>query len=271
VVEKYRGRVALVTGAASGLGRGIARLLAKSGVRVIAADIDAAALAAVGGGAIVTEALDVRDTAAFHAAAEGAVARFGRIDYLFNIAGVVVAGELLEVTPEAWRRVLDVNLMGTVNGIAAVYPGMARARSGHIVNMSSVMGLLPAPLLAPYAASKAAIVSLSESLRLETDHHGVRVTLVCPGFVRTEIYRRAEAPARFGPDLGSLVPFKSLEVDGAVRSILNGVARNRARIVFPAFWRWYWRLWRLSPALLAPAGRITLARVRALIDGAQKR
>ena len=269
-MERYRDGVALVTGAASGIGRGIALRLAHIGARVIAADIDEAGLAALGDGAIVPYPLDVRDAAAFRGAAEAVLARFGRIDYLFNVAGVAAAGELYEVSPEAWRRLFDVNLMGTVNGIAAVYPIMIRARAGHIVNMASALGLMPAPLLAPYAASKAAIASLSESLRLEAKRHAVRVTLVCPGFVETEIYRRGDVPANFGPDPGGLVPFKKLGVDSAVRAILKGVARNRARVVFPALWRWCWRLWRISPVLFAPAARIMLAIGRARIARAGK-
>ena len=270
-MERFRDRVALVTGAASGIGRAIALQLAQSGARVIATDIDAAGLAAMAGDTIAAEALDVRDAEAFRALAGRAAARFGRIDYLFNIAGVAVAGEVQDVTPGAWRRVLDVNLMGTVNGIAAVYPLMIREREGHIVNMASIAGLLPSPLLAPYAASKAAVVALSESLRIEARHHGVRVTLVCPGFVDTDMYHRGEAPKAYGADRARLVPFKKLDVERAARTTLAGVARNRARIVFPALFRWGWRIWRLHPGLLALGVRLVLALARRRIADAGKR
>lgn len=269
-MEGFQDRVGLVTGAASGIGRGLALALAKAGARVIAADIDTAGLAEIAGPSILAQPLDVRDAQTFQRVAEAA-ARLGRIDYLFNVAGFAAAGEVLDLAPDSWRTVLDVNLMGTVNGIAAVYPIMARAGAGHIVNMASITGLLPFPLLAPYAASKAAIVSLSESLRFEAETHGVRVTLVCPGFVETEIYAKAEAPAGLGGECGALVPFKKMDVDRAVRTILSGVARNKARIVFPAYWRWCWRLWRIHPALLTPGARRVLRQARAAIAEAQKR
>jgi NAD(P)-dependent dehydrogenase (short-subunit alcohol dehydrogenase family) len=269
-VERFKDRVALVTGAASGLGRGLALGLAKAGARVIAADIDAAGLAALGGPSILSQPLDVRDAPTFKRTAQAAAARLGRIDYLFNVAGIAAAGEMLALAPDSWRSVIDVNLMGTVNGIAAVYPLMARAGAGHIVNMASITGLLPFALLAPYAASKAAIVSLSESLRLEAETHGVRVTLICPGFIETDIYRKAEAPPGVGEDRSTLVPFKKIDVERAVRTILNGVARDKARIVFPAYWRWCWRLWRIHPALLMPGARRALREARAAIAEAQK-
>ena len=264
-MDGYRDRVALVTGAASGLGRGLALGLAAYGAKVVAADIDAAGLATLAADGVEAVALDVRDAAAFRHEAERAAARHGRIDYLFNVAGIAVAGEIHGLAPEAWRRIVDVNLMGTVHGVHAVYPLMMRAGAGHIVNMASIAGLVPFPLLAPYSATKFAVVGFTECLRHEAEMHGVGVTLVCPGFVDTGIYRRAEVQPGFDADSAELLPFPRLETGKAVATILRGVSRRRERIVFPAYWRWCWLLYRLHPALLSPGTRRLLAAARAAV------
>jgi NAD(P)-dependent dehydrogenase (short-subunit alcohol dehydrogenase family) len=260
----FRGRVVIVTGAASGIGRALVRRLARAGAVTTAADIDAAGLAALAAEGIATAAFDVRDGAAFARAAEDVLARHGRIDCLFNVAGVAAAGELPAIAAETWRRVMDVNLMGVLHGVQAVYPAMAQARSGRIVNVASIAGLLPFPMLAPYCASKFAVVGLTECLRHEAAAHGIAVTLVCPGFVDTGIYDRADVPAGY-PDSRELLPFRRLDVERAVTRIIGAAARRRARVVFPAYWRWCWRLWRLWPPLLTRDTRRYLADARAEI------
>jgi short-subunit dehydrogenase len=126
---------------------------------------------------------------------------------------------------------------------------MLRQRSGHIVNTASAAGLLATPMMAPYGAAKHAVVGLSRSLRAEAADHGVRVSVVCPGFIRTNIF---EASRYVGYDRDQLLkrlPFRMIEADSAARRILNGVKRNRALIAFPLYARIFVRLQGLWPGL----------------------
>lgn len=185
--------IALITGGGSGIGAATGTLMAENGDTVILADINveaadnvAAAIVASGGKA-ESAALDVRDGRAFAALVDRVVADHGRIDLIFNNAGIGVGGPIEDLTAEHWQRIVDVNIMGVVNGIRAAYPHMIRQGDGHIVNTASLAGLVPSPMLAPYAMTKHAVVGLSLSLRPEAARHGVRVTALCPGPTETPI------------------------------------------------------------------------------------
>jgi NAD(P)-dependent dehydrogenase (short-subunit alcohol dehydrogenase family) len=254
--ERFNGRAAFVTGAASGLGLGLARALAASGARVWMTDVDAAACEAAakelrGQGAEASAApLDVRDGEAFEAAFEAAWRSMGRIDLLLNNAGIGAAADARDMTPELWRRVVDINLMGVIHGCHAAWPRMAAAGGGQVVNIASAFGLLPGPLYAAYSAAKHGVVGLSRSLRAEGDALGIGVTAVCPGFIRTRILDNA---AMIGVDPAraeAAIPFRFLGVDEAVNAILLGVARNRALVVFPWEFRLLWWLDRAAPWLV---------------------
>jgi len=236
--------------------------MAKNGDTVILADIDlesaddvAAAIVAAGGKA-ESARLDVRDGVAFAVLVDRVVADHGRIDLIFNNAGIGVGGPIEDLTVDHWQRIVDVNIMGVVNGIRAAYPHMIRQGDGHIVNTASLGGLVPSPLLAPYAMTKHAVVGLSVSLRPEAAQHGVRVTALCPGPTETPILdstgpedlpRNESISAR---DLlmkaaGEIYPVEDLAAD-----LLEGVARNKAYIVTPRRARLAWWLHRLLPSYL---------------------
>jgi NAD(P)-dependent dehydrogenase (short-subunit alcohol dehydrogenase family) len=116
------------------------------------------------------------------------VQQSGAIDYLFNIAGITIAGEARDLSREIWRKVIDVNLNGVINTTVYAYQQMVRQGHGYIVNMASVQGLVPVPIEAPYVASKYAVVVLSQALRVEGCELGVKVSEVCPGMVETPIF-----------------------------------------------------------------------------------
>ena len=255
-IDGFHGRVAFITGAGSGLGLGMATQLAHSGATVVMTDVDRAACEGAAsrlresGHAAEAAALDVRDAEAFAACFATAWERHGRVDLLFNNAGIGAAGDARDVDAATWRQVVEINLMGVIHGCQAAWPRMAAAGGGQIVNTASAFGLLPGPLYAAYSATKHGVVGLSRSLRAEGKALGIGVTAVCPGFIRTRILDNALMAGVDRDSAEAAVPFRFLDADKAVRTILRGVQRNRARVVFPWEIRALWWLDRLSPPLV---------------------
>jgi len=247
-VNLYTDKVAIVTGGGSGIGEALCLELARRGARVVVADINeadadrvAAALADLGGRAKAS-AVDVSDEQDVRRLVEDTVGEHGRLDYLFNNAGMAIGGDIRDLTLEHWRRVLDVDLYGALHGVLAAYPIMAGQGYGHIVNTSSAAAFFPDPGSAPYCTAKHALMGLSGSLRLEAADLGVKVSVVCPGFVRSNVYRNAgvvnmpavHAMDARGRERAAGAPARMMPAARAAQVILDGVARNRAEIVFPA-------------------------------------
>jgi NAD(P)-dependent dehydrogenase (short-subunit alcohol dehydrogenase family) len=167
-------KVAFVTGAAGGIGLGMARAFAEAGMKVAIADIDAKTLAEAGaeleqaGATVFTVPLDVADLASWQTAAEAVERRLGPVQILCNNAGVSTLGMKFDtISPELWRKVVDINLNGVFNGVHTFLEGMRSAGGGHIVNTSSMGGMFGVANLSPYVATKFAVVGLSEALRAE--------------------------------------------------------------------------------------------------------
>ncbi len=248
----FQDHVAIVTGAASGIGRELCVQLAERGAVVVGADVRF-------DGEL---RLDVRDAAAVGKLVEDTVRSHGRLDFMFNNAGIGVSGEVRDLALDDWRTVIEINLMGVIYGTRAAYAAMLEQRSGHIVNIASVAGLIFPPGLAPYDTAKAGVVALSAALRAEAKAYGVRVSAVCPGFIDTAIFENAIGVKRDRHETLRAIRLPILPVRDAVRRILRGVERNQATIVFPASARFLWRLMRLNPALLSPLWRTTLGQLR---------
>jgi len=270
------GNVAFVTGGASGIGAALATKLAGAGAEVWIADrqIDKAqqlaqSLNSDGAKAHAIE-LDVRDYPSFERAVADAVQEAGRIDYLFNNAGIGVSGEIASYTLDDWNDVFDVNLRGVVHGIQAVYPIMIRQHSGHIVNTASMAGLVTSASQASYTATKHAVVAISRTLRVEAEGHGVQVSALCPGVIRTPIltggvYGRIDMPGVSSEDiLKSWERMRPMAPDKFAERVLRAVLRNDAIIVVPGWWKAWWYLERLSPALSLRLAKSMLKRVREL-------
>ncbi len=194
-----QGRIAVVTGAGSGIGAATARRLAQEGCTVHLCDRDTAGVEATAaaitgaGGRATAYTVDVTDADAVLAFADAVFAAEGRVDVLHNNAGIGHAGRTEDTPLAVWRRVIEVNLMGVVHGVHAFGPRMLRQPGGgHIVNTASAAGLSPTPKMLPYGTSKHAVVGLSEGLNAEWSPQGVRVTALCPGIINTPITRSTE-------------------------------------------------------------------------------
>jgi NAD(P)-dependent dehydrogenase (short-subunit alcohol dehydrogenase family) len=257
----YAGSVAIVTGGASGIGAALATEIAGRGARVVIADRQvelaesiAASIRARDGQAVAME-LDVRDFASMQQVVAATIARWGVVDFFFNNAGIIVGGEVDAYEARDWDDLFDVNVRGVAYGIQAVYPRMIRQGSGHIINTASIAGLVATPGEVAYSTSKHAVVGLSKSLRIEAKRHGVRVSALCPGVIRTPIlaggkYGRTNSEGVSEQDLMKFWErLRPMDASVFAPRVAAAVARNEAIIVVPGWWKFFWRLERLSPLL----------------------
>jgi NAD(P)-dependent dehydrogenase (short-subunit alcohol dehydrogenase family) len=258
-MSPFTDRVALVTGGASGIGQALCEGLGQRGAVVIVADINskgaqqvAATINKKGGRAHAAD-LDVSKSAQVKQLIHDIAKEYGHLNYLFNNAGIAVIGETLDMELEHWRRTINVNLWGVVYGTALAYQVMAKQGFGHIVNTASAAGLVPIPGLTAYTATKHAVVGLSLALRVEAARLGVRVSVVCPGIIRTNIPQAATYLKIDREVALSLVnSVRMMDVGKCARVILRGVARNKAVIkVTPFAYIISW-LHRIHPALMTP-------------------
>lgn len=251
--------VALITGGASGIGAAFARVLAGRGVSVVLADRQVDLAEAVAdeirrtGGRASTAELDVRDVEQFQRVAQEAQRQGGSIDYLFNNAGIGVAGDVAHYSLADWYDVFDVNLRGVVHGVHTVYPIMCEQGSGHIINTASMAGLIPTGEAASYATTKHAVVGLSKALRIEAEVHGVRVSALCPGVIRTPILTAGKY-GRLNMKDGAAVKIlelwermRPMDVEVFARKAMRAIDHNRPIIIEPTHWRFFYLIERMSP------------------------
>jgi NAD(P)-dependent dehydrogenase (short-subunit alcohol dehydrogenase family) len=206
-MRELTGKTAFVTGGASGIGLALGRAFAEAGMKVMLADIESDALAAAieslrnFGPAVRGVTCDVADPVSVERAAEVSYAAFGNVHVVCNNAGVAGGGGIDNISLDSWRWVLDVNLMGVLHGIKTFLPHIrAHGEGGHVVNTASWAGMQSRLGFSPYAASKFAVVNMSEGLSMALKPLGIGVTVLCPSFVRTRISESGRnRPARYGP------------------------------------------------------------------------
>ena len=250
-MKDLRGRVAVVTGAASGIGRALARELARAGSRLALSDVnddglaETRSLAEKEGAEVLASHLDVADRAAVHRHADEVVAHYGAAHLVINNAGVALDAPIDEMRYEDLEWLLGINFWGVVHGTKAFLPHLKRAGEGHIVNVSSVFGLIGVPGQSAYNAAKFAVRGFTECLRqeLEIEGSGVSATCVHPGGIRTNIARSARLPGRSLSGLGRddlVAAFDRAartSSERAARDILDGVRRNARRVLIgPDAW-----------------------------------
>ncbi len=245
-MQDLTGKVAVVTGAASGIGRAMATAFAAEGARVVLADIEEGPLAEVGRALVAggAEALcvptDVTKPEALIALADAAETRFGASHILCNNAGVAPIAPMLDTALEDWRWVFEVNLFGVVHGIQAFAPRFKAQGEGHIVNTASSGGLLTVPGFGAYCATKHAVVGLSEVLYQELAETGVGVSVLCPGLINTKIFEsERNRPKDGGPDsYGSYAEgaLKSIAEtpntpEGVAACVIDGIRAGRMHLI----------------------------------------
>jgi NAD(P)-dependent dehydrogenase (short-subunit alcohol dehydrogenase family) len=269
-VEYFDHKVAIVTGGASGIGEALAQELAKLGALVTIADLNlekaetvVAAICAAGGQAWAV-GVDVSQAEQVQKLVDEVVARHGHLDFMFNNAGIGVLGEVRDMSLEHWKRIIDTNLWGTIHGTIAAYPVMVKQGYGHIVNTSSGFGLVALPTHVAYGTTKHAIVGLSTGLRQEAAGLGVKVTVACPGIIRTPM-SKATTYLKV-PNLEAKAPFKMLEADECAQAILLGAEHNKAIITMPFYMTLTWWLYRISPALTTRLGQMMIRDFRKVRD-----
>lgn len=243
---------AVVTGAASGLGRAIALELASRGGRLALGDIDEAgldetvALAARRGAAVESLRCDVRDADQVEALVALADEAFGGVDIGVNNAGVAVSGHVGDIPLDDWRWQIDINLWGVIYGCHSMVPRMKRQGSGWILNVASAAGLISAPMMAPYNVTKAAVVALSETMAGELHGTDVRVSALCPTFFRTNIHVGSRTSV---PDLADqtvrLVTESKWSAEQVAKIALAGLERGDLYIIPQTDGKVMWRAKRL--------------------------
>ena len=244
-MSEFEGRVVVITGAASGIGRALAVDLAGRGAALALSDVDTVGLAETArlasslGAEVKSDHLDVTQREAVYAYAEAVVARFGKVNQLYNNAGIAYHGEFERSEFKDIERIVDVDFWGVVNGTKAFLPHLIASGDGHLINVSSLFGLLGIPGQTAYNAAKFAVRGFTESLRQEMliAKHPVRVTCVHPGGIKTAIARNAAVPD--GDDQQSFAQFFDSKLarttpDAAAKTILRGVRKNRPRVLIGA-------------------------------------
>ena len=238
----FLNKIALVTGGGSGIGRGLCIKLAACGATVICTDLDPAKaeetilLAAADKAITAAKQLDVTQISGIEAIIAGIVAQYGRIDLIFNNAGIAVSGEMRDISIADWKKIIDVNFYGVLYGSQTAYNYMWRQGSGQIVNIASAAGLIDyLVLLAPYSVTKHAVVNYTKVLRAEASILGVKANVVCPGFISTSIGLNGIAPNanRDWSKKAAADVAKGITIEKAVHEILKGVAANKEVIIFP--------------------------------------
>jgi NAD(P)-dependent dehydrogenase (short-subunit alcohol dehydrogenase family) len=263
---KIQGKVVFITGGARGIGAEVARRLRDKGAKLVLTDLDKAELSALaaelGQDQVLTAVADVRDLAAMQAAAAQAVERFGGIDVVVANAGVISYGSVLQVDPEAFKRVLDINVLGVFNTVRAALPAVIDGR-GYVLIVSSLAAYTAAPGLAPYNASKAGVEILANALRLEVGHLGVSVGSAHMSWINTALVRDSEADLPAFGEMLARFPWplnKTTTVDKCADAFVKGIEGRKSRIYRP---RWVAAFRWLKPVLSTPVGELPIRKTAA--------
>ena len=244
LTDVFKGKIAIVTGGTSGIGFAVSEALLKRGatVYVIGSRQESVEKSKVSFARYPNAryaVVNVTNAAEVLKMVDNCVAESGRLDYLFNNAGVGATLPFEQVTLEYWKQVVDLNLWGVIYGVHAAFPVMMKQGSGHIINTSSIAGVFPPPYQAVYSATKYAITGMTEALRYEHAYRGIAFSTVCPSNVATPIFAAA-----------GKVPDDAIAADKAAEIILAGVERKDGLIIFPEAMKKTLEGWKADQALM---------------------
>jgi NAD(P)-dependent dehydrogenase (short-subunit alcohol dehydrogenase family) len=263
-MSSVSGKVVFITGGAAGVGAEVARRLHGRGAKLVLTDVDEDALAkqatALGADRVLTVGADVRDLVAMQAAAAAAVQRFGDIDVVVANAGIASYGSVLQVDPEAFKRVLDINVLGVFHTVRATLPSVIERR-GYVLVVSSLAAYAASPGLAAYNASKAAVEQFANALRLEVAHRGVEVGSAHMSWIDTAMVRDSKADlSTFGELVGKLPgPLKkTTSVSECGKAFVAGIEGRRRQVNCP---RWVGAVRWLKPVLATPVGSAPVLKI----------
>ncbi|MCM3697943.1 SDR family oxidoreductase [Paenibacillus macerans] len=229
-MENIASKVVIITGASSGIGEATAKLLAANGAKVVLAARREERLRQIAGeirqagGEASSFQADVASSEDMKKLAQFAIERYGRVDVLVNNAGIMPVSRLSELRVEDWDRMIDVNVKGVLYGIAAVLPIMREQKSGHIINVSSVVGYVVSPTSAVYSATKFAVRAIAEGLRQEeSPESGIRSTIIAPGMVETELLNTVTSPD--AKQMGDMVRSMSIPPGRIAKAIAYAIGQ----------------------------------------------
>ncbi len=276
-MENFVKKTAIVTGGASGIGKELCLALGAQAANVVVADIDSEGAEAVAetirscGGQAAAVKVDVSRKEDIRKVIEKAKTDYGRLDYMFNNAGINIFGEFKDMPYDEWKRILDINLWGAIHGTTQAYQLMVQQGFGHIVNTASLSGIFPSVFEVAYTTTKHGIVGLSTSLREEAKAYNVNISVVCPSFVRTPIFENTKLLKVDREIITSSPAFKNApSPKRAVEQILKGVVNNKAVIPVNRDANILWRLYRYAPAIALLAGKLKLKIGRKMVAESTK-
>ena len=254
-MREIRGKTALVSGAASGIGRAIALRLAAEGAVLYLVDIDEKGLASTAadaraaGAEVVTRRCNMAEPSEVTAAVAEALSRWNGVDILVNNAGITYYGKIERMSAEHWDRIMRINLLSHIQFTRELLPSLLERREAHVLNVCSVLGLVGMPKVGAYCASKFGMVGFSEALRNELGRVGLGVTALCPGFVKTNLFTNAPLEAKteehkLPPNAICTTP------ERVANAAIKAIYRNRRLVVMEPFARLMYATKRFAPWIL---------------------